>query len=148
MLISQGLLKKAGWIVDSQAQECWLLVGSPGRCRLLSGNEVDTDPNLRSLQASIDSEVKTPNSNALEFRDDTLLALGLRLLRIEITPPGPGWRITLPKPLAAIMQIRPKESEVALLFIQGHIEIWNMENLRKSVTTPLTEIVWTTADSE
>jgi hypothetical protein len=49
--------------------------------------------------------------------------------------------LTLPKAIAAIMQIRPGESELAVWFLHGHIELWTIETLRSAVTTPLTEII-------
>jgi hypothetical protein len=69
------------------------------------------------------------------------VVLGLRLQPVEITPPGPGWRLAFPKTLATIMQICPKETSVALLDLQEHIEIWTLELLRASATKPLTEIL-------
>jgi hypothetical protein len=141
IFLPQVLLRRIGWLTEAQSRQAWLLVGSPGRCRLLSAAEVESDPNLRSLRASIDTELNAASVNVLEFRDEGLVTLALRLLSVEISPPGPGWRLTLPKPLAAIMQIHPKQSDVALLLFGEHIEIWTMETLRSSVATPLLEII-------
>src|ERR1019366_8244456 len=110
--------------------------GSPGRCRLLSSTDVEDDATCQILRATVDAETIQPTVAASEFRDEASVALGLRLLPIEITPRGPGWRLTIPKTLAAIMQIRPKESSVALLIAQPHIEIWTMETLRGAVDMP------------
>jgi hypothetical protein len=135
------VVQRLAWISGDEPQKGWLLVGGPDRCRLLSGAEVNNDPSYRSLQASIEVELAMHNVNSLEFRDEAMAALPLRLLPVEVNPRGPGWRLTLPKLIAAIMQIRPKESEVALLYVQEHIEIWTIEALRSSVTAPLGEIV-------
>jgi hypothetical protein len=108
---------------------------------LLSSDEVDNDASCRSLRATIDAELDRLTGSLLEFRDEASVALSLRLQPIEITPPGPGWRLTLPRALAAIMQIRPKESSVALLLFQEHIEIWTLETLRTSLAAPLAEII-------
>jgi hypothetical protein len=78
---------------------------------------------------------------ATDFRDEASAILGLRLFSIEINAPGPGWRLTIPKPLAAIMQVRPKESTVAMLLSGGHIEIWTLDLIRASVRVPLSELV-------
>lgn len=77
----------------------------------------------------------------LEFHDEASLALALRLVHVRITPPDPGRRLTVPKAIAAIMQIRPGESELALWFVHGHIELWTLEMLRSAVTTPLTDFI-------
>jgi hypothetical protein len=141
IILPQALLKRAGWISEAEPLKGWLLLGGPGRCRLLSSKEVDNDASCRSLRAAVDAELDRPTGNLLEFRDEASVVLGLRLQPVEITPPGPGWRLALPRALASIMQIRPKESSVALLFIQEHVEIWTLETLRASMTTPLTEII-------
>jgi hypothetical protein len=77
----------------------------------------------------------------LEFHDEASLALALRLVQVRITPPDPGRRLTLPKAIAAIMQIGSGESELALWFLHGHIELWTIDALRSAVTIPLTEII-------
>jgi hypothetical protein len=116
-------------------------MGSPGRCRLHSGAEVDNDTNFQSLRARIDAELNAPSTNALDFSDEVSVALALRLVSVQITPPEPGWRLMLPRSIATIMQIRPGESDIAAVFLQGHIELWTIETLRSSVTTPLTQII-------
>jgi hypothetical protein len=134
-------LKGAGWVLGDVPLRGWLLVGGPGRCRLLSSAEFDGDPSCLSLRAAIDAAIGNPVKNAIEFPDEASAALSLRLFAIEVAPPGPGWRLTLPRPLAAIMQIRPKESSVALLHFQKYLEIWTLEALRASLAVPLAEMI-------
>ena len=107
----------------------------------MSSAEFESDPGCLSRRAAVDAEIDQPVGSAIDFRDDALVALSMRLFQIEITPPGPGWRLTLPRALAAIMQIRPKESSVALLLFPKHIEIWTLEALRASVDTPFAEVI-------
>ena len=104
-------------------------------------SRIESDPGCLSLRAAIDAEPDRPAESLIEFRDEASVVLGLRLQPVEITPPGPGWRLAFPKTLAAIMQIRPKESSVALFYLQEHIEIWTLELLRASATTPLAAIL-------
>jgi hypothetical protein len=139
--LTQPLLRRVAWITGVEPVSAWLLVGSPGRCRLLSSSEVGSDPLLQSLKMRITAEAGTRNANPLDFHDEVSVALAVRLLEVQITPPEPGWRLTLPRPIAAIMQVRPKESDVAGVFFQEHIEIWTVEMLRSSVARPLTEIL-------
>ena len=141
IILPLARLRRAGWAPGSEPLKGWLLIGGPGRCRLLSSAEFESDPGCLSLRAAIDAEPDRPAGSLIEFRDEASVVLGLRLQPVEIAPPGPGWRLPLPRSLAAIMEIRPKESSVALLFIQDHIEIWTLETLRASVSTPLTEII-------
>jgi len=98
-------------------------------------------PNFQALQTRIGAELSAPSTNSLEFHDEVSVALGLRLVPIQISPPAPGWRLMLPRTIAAIMQIRPGESELGALFVQGHIELWTVEELRSAVTHALTEII-------
>lgn len=136
-----SLSKRTSWISGEQSHGGWLLLGSAGRCRLLSGAEADTDPDLQSLGTKIALELGVQSTNLLEFQDEVAAALALRLVPVEIKPRGPGWRFALPRTIAAIMQIRPKESDVVALFLQGHIEVWTIETLRSAVTPQLTQII-------
>jgi hypothetical protein len=139
--LPQPLLRRVGWITGEQPVSAWLLLGSPGRCRLLSEAELEADHDLQTLRERITAEANDSSATLIEFRDEASTALAIRLLPVQITPPKPGWRITLPKEMAAIMQIRPGESDVAALFTQNHIEIWTVEALRSAVAQPLTEIL-------
>jgi hypothetical protein len=141
IFLPQSLLRRAGWISGSKALEAWLLVGGSGKSRLMSAAEFEKDPACLSLKAAIEMEAGKPAGSGIEFRDDALVALGMRLFQIEITPPGPGWRLALPRTLAAIMQIHPGETSVALLLLPHNIEIWTLETLRASVNVPLAEII-------
>jgi len=129
------------WIKGAEPIQAWLLLGGIGRCRLLAPQEVEADPRCRSLRLRNETEEAPIAGHISEFEDDASAILGLRLLDVEITPRGPGWRLTLPKILIAIMQIRPKESTVALLLSHGHIEIWSMDALRTSVAIPISELI-------
>jgi hypothetical protein len=136
-----ALFERVEWIVGADALFGWLLMGNPGRCRLLSPSELENDAATQALRARIDAELRTVGNSMLEFHDEASLALALRLVQVRIAPPDPGRRLTLPKAMAAIMQIRPGESEIALWFLHGHVELWTIEALRSAVTTPLTDIL-------
>ncbi len=140
--LPQPLCKRLSWIVGDQPLTAWLLLGSPGRCRLVSAAEVDSDPALQSLKARIAEELDARSTSALEFQGEVSAALIVRLLQVQLTRhETSGWRLTLPRPIAAIMQLHPSESSLAAFFLQDHIELWTMETLRSSVSTPLTEII-------
>ncbi len=141
IFLPQAVLRRAKWISGDSPLEARLVVGSAGRCRLLSLAEFEGDAGCRALRDAIEAEADRPTSGAAEFDDEDSAVLGLRLLSVEITPPGPGWRLALPRALAAIMGVQPKESSVAVLFLQDRIEIWTLETLRAGVATPLTELI-------
>ena len=139
--LPQPILQRVDWITGEGPVNGWLLLGSPGRCRLLPATEVENDPNIKSLVARTTAELSSAGTNTLEFHDEVSVALALRLMPVEIAYADTGWRIPLPRHIAAIMQIRPGESDLAALFFRGHIELWTIETLRSAVTPPLTEIL-------
>jgi hypothetical protein len=141
IFLPQPVLKCAEWISGNRRLTGWLLVGDQGRCRLLSPAVVDNDADYRSLRTAISTEHEQPEGGPLEFREEASMALVLRLQPVDVAPPGPGWRLTFPKVLAAIMRIRAKEDSVALLYSPGHVEIWSLDTLRASVSTPLSDLI-------
>lgn len=141
VVIPVALLQQVTWISGDETLIGWLLMGSPNRCRLLSPAQAENDEAIRVLRARIDAELSSTPDNAVEFQDEESLVLALRLVPVKIARPEPGRRLTLPRPMAAIMQIEPGESEVALWYVHGYIELWTIEGLRTASETPLTEII-------
>jgi hypothetical protein len=140
--LPQPLCRRVGWIVGEQALAGWLLLADSGRCRLLSSTEAASDPDLRSLRARIAGELNARSIGILEFQNEVSVALTLRLAEIQLTPhETSGWRFTLPRTVAAIMQVRPKQSEVAAIFVQNHIELWTIEKLKTAVDSPMMDLV-------
>ena len=135
------LLKQGGWATNTQPIEACLLVGAPGRCRLLPAPELKNDPALQKLQARATAELTSRNANSLVFGDDSSVALALRLQLVKLFPFETAWRFTLPRSLAAVMQIMPGKSDIAALFLQGHIELWTIATLASAMSTPLTELI-------
>lgn len=139
--LPQPLCRRVGWIAGEQPLVAWLLLADSGRCRLLSSTEVASDLDLRSLKARIADELSARTTGILEFQSEASVALTLRLAEIQvIRHETSGWRLTLPRAMAAIMQVRPNQSEVAAIFVQDHIEFWTIEKLRSAVNAPLIEI--------
>jgi hypothetical protein len=124
-----------------QALDGWLLVGSADRCRILSSSELDSDPELQKLQSNITDEINTSNDSVLEFREASIAALPLRLIPIEINRYGSRWRLVIPQVVAVSMRIRPAQSDVAALFLDGHIELWTIEILRTAFDHSLSQLL-------
>lgn len=139
--LPQPVLHHLPWVAGDKPVSGWLLLANPGRCRLLSASEVQEDLSLRSLLARITVGSGVALASVLDFHDEVSVALSTRLMPVQVTPPEPGWRLTLPRPIAAIMRVRPKESELAARFIQNHIEFWTIEALRSAVSTPLLDLL-------
>jgi hypothetical protein len=136
-VLPQALSRSIGWLRGDDAVSALLLLGGPGRCRLLSEAEAESDASCRFLRSIPDAgELRS----LADFDEAATETLGLRLHSVEISPPGPGWRLTIPRALAAIMQIEPKES-IALLTLHKRIEIWTIGELRAAVASPLSDII-------
>ncbi|MGA7505993.1 MAG: hypothetical protein WA252_18105 [Candidatus Sulfotelmatobacter sp.] len=139
--LPQALCKRLNWLVDGPAR-AWLLVGTPGRCRMLPSAEVDASPELRALAARIAEQASDRSSSIVEFHDEASVGLTQRLVEIQMTKhTTSGWRFTLPRVVAAIMQLRPEASELAVLLVQGRVELWTLETLRAAVSQPLPDIL-------
>ena len=141
LVIPRALCDLVGWISGSEQLGGWLLMSSPGRYRLLSAAETEGDPDLARMGARIAGKAAKTEGTMLDFEDDASAVLGFRLMAIQLSPPPPGWRLTLPGAIAKLMHVRSAESEVALLVSDGHIEIWSLENLRSALSAPPSEIV-------
>lgn len=135
--LPQSLWQHVNWIRGDEPAKAWLAMENPGRCRLLSASDAESDASVKSLKARIEAELNRPIPNPLEFHDEAAIALALRLVSVQVTPPQPGWRLTFPRPIAAIMGLRPGESDIAGLFLHGYIEFWSVEVLRAAANTPL-----------
>ena len=90
VLIPQSALKHVIWIAGSEPLKAWLLVGSPGRCRLLSNAEFEEDAGCQSLKASIEAEETRPAASIMEFRDDALVAFRTQARSGRNCPTRPG----------------------------------------------------------
>jgi hypothetical protein len=140
--LPQPLCKLTGWIAGKQPLRAWLLMASSGRCRLFSDTEVSSDPHLQLVRAAIAEVLEAPGASSIEFQSEVSVALTVRLAEVQLTRhETSGWRLTLPRPIAAIMHLRPAESSLAAFFLQGHIELWTIDVLESFATMPLSEII-------
>lgn len=123
------------------ALDAWLLIGSADRCRILSSSELESDPELQRLQSNVTDEINASSDSVLAFREAGIAALPLRLVPIEINRYGSRWRLVIPQIVAVPMRIHPAESDVAALFLDGHIELWTIEILRTAFNHSLSQLL-------
>jgi hypothetical protein len=139
--LPQPLCQEVVWIMGKQIS-AWLLLCRSDRCRLLSASEVENDPDLKLLRARVTEKRAEGDAGPFEFQDAASVVLRLRLLQIQLNRhETSGWRFTLPRPIAAIMQLRPSESSLIALIVQDHIELWTVEAMRSAVDIPLADIL-------
>ena len=139
--LPQPLCQKVGWITGAEVS-AWLLLYTSERCRLLSRSEIDDDPDLKELHSKATGKATHHESGSLEFQDAASVVLRLRLQEIELNRhETSGWRFTLPRTMAAIMQLCPEESSLVALIVQDHVELWTISAMRSAANTPFSEIL-------
>lgn len=118
--------------------EAWLLLLSPGRYRLLTDEQVQSDLQLDSVRSLV-LEGKSPAPTEPTLAEEPArAAIVARLLPTAISPQGPNWRISFPKAFDPFVppECDPKEFSI-LLSLEGYWEIWYRDMLRRAVLLPL-----------
>jgi hypothetical protein len=128
------------WIKGSEAFRAWLFLVSSGRYRLLSEDQVQQDSLLEPVRSLIlDGKlpfVAEPTA-AQELRTAAMVA---RLAPISMTPPGPGWRFSFPKVFEVFGPPDcVRKHFTILLSLEGYLEIWYTDLLRRAVLLPSDE---------
>jgi hypothetical protein len=115
-----------------------LLLLAPGRYRLLSDEQVQSDPRLEPVRLLIlegKTVAVTEPTRTQELRSAALVA---RLVPIPIAYSKQCWRISLPEDLDAFAPPDCDPKAFSVLFsIEGYWEIWCTHLLRRSALLPL-----------
>jgi hypothetical protein len=108
----------------------WLFLIGEGRYRLLSDEQCLTDPELEPIRQLI---VEGNSGSAAASAKPPKSAIIARLMPVTISPPGPGWRISIPKALEAFLPDNCNKEKFSVLFsVDGHWEVWHTDMLRKA----------------
>jgi hypothetical protein len=111
-----------------------LLVVCPGRYRLLT----ETSEQVDRIRLLIE-DVALPGEVFDETDANIRASIRSRLVPCTITRPRPSWRMNVPK---VAIQLAPGErSQVFLLVVRGHVELWFPETLRRAVSIPISEVL-------
>ncbi len=121
-----------------KALEAWLLLVELGRYRLLSDEQVQSDPHLEPIRLLIVEGKSVAVTEPTHAEEPRHVAMVARLVPIIITAPGPGWRIPFPRAFEVFVppDCDPKKFSV-FLSPEGHWEIWYTDVLKKTVILPL-----------
>ncbi len=125
------------WIPGTD-DRAWLLLLAPGRYRLLSDEQVQSDPRLEPVRLLI-LEGKTVAVTApMHTQELSSAAIVARLVPIPVAYSKQCWRISLPQDLDAFAppDCNPKAFSV-LLSLEGYWEIWCTNLLRRSALLPI-----------
>lgn len=132
------------WMNGNEVIKAWLLKISPGRCRLLSQEQVDASEALKTIAARIASPpLRDSAIEPFQAESSASAALTARLLLTTLSPTGKGWRLTLPRQALEECGAGGKVTEtvVHLLFSDGYLEIWSAEHLNQALKAPLEQVI-------
>jgi hypothetical protein len=121
-------------LTGTETVKCWVLVVNPGRYRLATRDDVSAI--LRQIEAA-----ESGGGVLDEVVSDQQVAIRARLMPCTISPPGPGWRVNLPK---EILRLAPDGEAchcIFVLIVAGFIELWFPDALRKALSAPLSEVL-------
>jgi hypothetical protein len=124
----------------SKPINCWLLVVTPGRYRLLRSPEGTATDDLSRILQQIEEAGAT--GEVLEGTENNEQAgIRARLIPCVVSPRGPGWRIHFPKAAKQLASEKGEPSHVFAFSVAGFVEFWFPDALRKAVSVPMSEIL-------
>jgi hypothetical protein len=126
-------------LAGDEKLECILLVIAHGRYRLLRQPTQAAIGGLAKLLHKIeDAAVERDILDVIENNAEA--AIPARLIPCIASPPGPGWRINVPKEVIKLAADK-EQSFVFLLIVSGFVEIWFPDALRKAVSVPISQLL-------
>jgi hypothetical protein len=127
------------WMTGDVQIDCWLLVLSPGRFRILSDKQVESDARLESLKSLMVNGKLSEETEATFAHEPSKASMTVRLIPITAGPPkAAGRRVTLPKSMRIFQPAEPDPYEfTVLLSLEGYWEIWHTNVLRKATSSSL-----------
>jgi hypothetical protein len=127
-------------LAGEEPVECWLLVVTPGRYRLVPQPPGTPSDDLSRILSQIE-EVTTPGDVLDRTQNNARDGIPAKLIPCRATPSKPGWRINFPKEAVALVPHTDDRSFVFVMIVGGFIEIWFPDTLRRALSAPLTEIL-------
>jgi len=127
------------WMSGTVPIQAWLFLLQLGRYRLLSDTEVQDHPLLEPVRSVVLEGAPAARADPIFAEEFSRAGLIARLVPTTISPPKPGWRINIPKGLDIFL---PPETDAnalsVLISMEGYLEIWYTDVLRRAGTLPLT----------
>jgi hypothetical protein len=127
------------WIAGTQEIKVWLLMGSFGRCRVLSERDIAADTGAIELIGKI--SVIDAQLAPLEFDSEADAMFGYRIFESRLTnSTSKGhsqWRLRLPRALIRLWRLEPSQNDVAIRLWAGYIELWEINELKSAWRFPL-----------
>lgn len=124
------------WIKGAEVQ-AWLLLIEPGRYRLLSEEDVQSDPQLDPIRLLIIQEKQTTTTPASYAERSSDAAIVARLFPITIKLHTGSWRLPFAEEWRALAPPDSSPRSISFLFTpEGFLEIWYTDVLRRALTPP------------
>jgi hypothetical protein len=120
--------------------DCWLLVLTPGRYRLVRRPVEALDDDLSRILRQIE-EATAPGDVLDRTQNNARDGIQARLIPCTVSPPKPGWRVNFPKEAKQLVSDRDERSFVYVMIVAGFIEIWFPDTLRRALSGPITDIL-------
>jgi hypothetical protein len=138
IVIPKQLSDAISWLTGVESATAWLFLIQVGRHRLLSDEQVQSDPLLEPVRLLI-IEGRPPEIREATFAEEPIrAAMVARLMPAVLTKPKQGWRITIPKELEVFAPPEIDKREFSILMsLEGYLEIWYTGVLWKSGVQPL-----------
>jgi hypothetical protein len=128
------------WDADGKAITRWLWFVSPGRYRLLSDDQVGTDPQLDTFRSLMLEEWPKPSTTATSVQPPEITAAVARLVRVEVKTNKSYWRLSLPVEFDPfIPDDCDRKALTVLVSPEGYLEVWYKDVLRNAIlSSPVT----------
>lgn len=128
--------KEVGLVVTTSI-DCWLVVMTAGRFRLLKQSDKPRAGYLGRFFEHIEETAEDQSLDGTESNE--YLALSARLIPCVVTPPRSGPRLNIPKEALAL--VPGDRSHVILRIIEGSLELWFPETQRQAMSRPIGEVL-------
>jgi hypothetical protein len=131
LTLPKRFCERLSWITGKDV-EAWLYLLEPGRFRLLSDEDVKSDPRLAPVRLLILQEETITPVHPSHAKPLEAAAIVAQLIPITIDNHKGSWRISLSEELGALAPRDTNPRALSILMPEGYLEIWYSDTLRKS----------------
>ncbi|MGB2675590.1 MAG: hypothetical protein WAN12_00725 [Candidatus Acidiferrum sp.] len=128
-------------LAGSNPTDCWLLVVTAGRYRLLVKPSATPETAGGFARVLREWEENTASGDVLDGAGTNERAgICARLIPTMASPMGTGWRVTIPKEARMLMPTTEDHSFVFVILVAGFIEFWFPDTLRRAMSVPIADL--------
>jgi len=123
----------------SEPIDCWLLVVTAGRYRLLVKPSREPEGSFARILREWE-EYKAPGDALDRAGSNERAGICARLIPTMASPMGTGWRVTIPKEAKALTPATEDHSFVFVTLVAGFVEFWSPDTLRRAMSVPIADL--------